>query len=157
MAPKSKRRTVAERFWSKVSGGDVDTCWVWTASINKATGYGHFGVSASKFVVAHRFSYEFLRAEIPAGLQIDHLCRNRACVNPWHLEPVTPRVNVLRSTNPAAVNARRESCVNGHPLTEDNIYRVAGKSHRTCATCHREKARGYYHAKKAASLTGGAR
>ncbi|MEV8523231.1 HNH endonuclease [Streptomyces sp. NPDC052000] len=91
----------------------------------------------------HRFAYEALRDAIPTGLQIDHLCRTRLCVNPWHMEPVTARVNVRRSLNPAAANARRTECVNGHPFTETNTYTPPGGRGRFCRTCRRLRNRVY--------------
>lgn len=82
-----------ERFFFKVvQDGD---CWRWVGALNRS-GYGEFGAHGSHAVRAHRWAYEYLRADIPAGLQLDHLCRNRWCVNPWHLEPVTPLVNTRR-------------------------------------------------------------
>jgi hypothetical protein len=127
-----------DRFWSKVSGGDVDTCWLWTGAI-QTNGYGSFGTGNNRSVLAHRYSYESMRSEIPAGLQIDHLCRVRQCVNPWHLEPVTGRVNILRSTNFSAVNARLEACRRGHAFTEENTFIRQNRRH--CRICTRERNR----------------
>ena len=84
------------RFWRKVKGGDVTTCWIWQASLHR--GYGQFAVSSRQIVIAHRFAYEELVGPIPDGLHLDHLCRQPKCVNPWHLEPVTPLVNVRRGS-----------------------------------------------------------
>lgn len=148
MSPNLRRRPVAERFWSKVSGGDVTTCWQWTGAANRRTGYGSFSPEKGEYAMPHRFAYEALRAEIPAGLQIDHLCRNRLCVNPWHLEPVTPRVNARRSLSPAGINSRREACAKGHPLTDGNVYKVAGTPNRRCRICTRRRNRGYEVAKR---------
>jgi hypothetical protein len=83
------------RFWRKVSGGNVETCWLWTGSI-KGTGYGQIMIDGRP-ARAHRVAYELLRAEIPSGLVLDHLCGIKACVNPWHLEPVTQAINVQRA------------------------------------------------------------
>jgi len=87
--------TLTERFWSKVTQrGD---CWIWTHSTN-SRGYGLSAIAGTgKIYLAHRLAYESLRAEIPAGLTIDHLCRVKACVNPWHMEPVTVAENNRRS------------------------------------------------------------
>ena len=88
------------RFWDKIRILD-NGCWLWTGSISTA-GYGRFGVgsrtdNSARMVGAHRWAYEHLVGPIPPGLESDHLCRNRACVNPAHIEPVTRSVNFLRS------------------------------------------------------------
>jgi hypothetical protein len=153
----SRRRPVAQRFWSKVTGGDYTTCWQWTGAANPRTGYGTFGVEKGKFALPHRWAYEALCAEIPAGLQIDHLCRNRLCVNPWHLEPVTPRENVRRCDSPFGRNARRTHCIHGHELSPENTQRTTtgGRSCKTCNARRESESR----ARKAARLaqSGGAR
>jgi hypothetical protein len=93
------------RFWSKVDRtGD---CWKWTAGLT-GSGYGRFRWDGGE-VAAHRFAYELLVGAIPDGLQIDHLCRNRACVNPAHMEPITQRENILRGVGRAALNAPRRT------------------------------------------------
>lgn len=126
-----------ERFWSKVQ--KTETCWVWTAC--RTWGYGQFSVGHNQRVRAHRYSYELLVGPIPDGLQIDHLCRNHACVRPDHLEPVTARENMIRGFGPAANNARKTSCQNGHPLSGNNlrIGRLSrGGLSRVCKKCHAE-------------------
>lgn len=120
-----------ERFWSKVSGDQVDDCWVWQASLS-SNGYGRFAMPrASGYVMAHRWAYEQLRTEIPPGLVIDHLCRNTRCVNPWHLEPVNKRVNALRGR---LWEAEKTHCVNGHPFDTVNT-RITKQGHRSCRAC----------------------
>ena len=94
---------LTDRFWSKVAQeGD---CWIWRAATN-SRGYGVFS-TAGVLQLAHRASYEYMRCEIPEGLTIDHLCRNRRCVNPDHLDPVTTRVNNARSQGTRTASARR--------------------------------------------------
>jgi hypothetical protein len=83
---------------------------------------------------AHRLFYEQLVGPIPDGLQLDHLCRVRHCVNPDHLEPVTQTANVLRGIGPTAVNAGKTHCVHGHPFTPDNTY-INKQGNRHCRAC----------------------
>ena len=116
-----------ERFWSKVDKSDG--CWVWTAW-NNGQGYGRFSGGRGA-TYAHRFSYELARDAIPDGLQLDHLCRNRGCVNPAHLEPVTNRENALRGAT-----ATKTHCKHSHPFDVGNTY-ITPAGHRDCRACHR--------------------
>ncbi|SRR6266498_2862095 len=125
------------RFWAKVAMGDGD-CWLWTGA-TMPNGYGRFGVGGSKGALAHRWSYEYMIAQIPPGLVIDHLCRNRACVNPWHLEPVPQQVNVMRGRGPEIMKAMRSGfthCCRGHEFTPHNT-RVDKRGRRSCKACFR--------------------
>ena len=114
------------RFFDKVLIGD--DCWEWQASV-RANGYGQFNLNGAK--KAHRVSYALLVGDIPNSLQLDHLCRNRRCVNPKHLEPVTQQENLRRG---AAV---RTACPQGHPWDEMNTYWYGGT--RLCRACNRER------------------
>jgi len=132
--------TESDRFWSKVEFDGWLGCWHWTACTNHS-GYGQF--KRRRHVVApHRWSYEDLVGPIPDGLELDHLCRNRACVNPAHLEPVTHRENLLRSNNQVGQNARKTHCKNGHEFTPENTY-VRPSGGRTCWTCWRSLKRAW--------------
>lgn len=133
------RLTSEERFWQCVDfSGD---CWEWTKHL--VTGYGRFWIGSAKSgraYQAHRYAYELLVGPIPSGTHLDHLCRNRACVNPDHLEPVAPRINYLRGNGAAARNARKETCKRGHPLSGDNLM-LSSDGKRGCRTCHNEQSR----------------
>jgi hypothetical protein len=121
-----------ERFWAKVDKSGE--CWVWTAG-RDIYGYGKFFDERRRSVGAHRFAYRATIGEPAPGLVLDHLCRNRACVNPSHLEPVTQRTNVLRSPAPPAKNAVKTHCDSGHEFTTENTYVMPGG--RGCRECRR--------------------
>lgn len=109
-------------------------CWEWRGRSD--TGYGAAGWNGE--VNAHRSMYRLMLGPIPPGMELDHLCRNRACCNPDHLEVVTHRENVLRGDSPAAHHARQTHCVNGHEFTPDNIYSPP-RGGRQCRACKRER------------------
>lgn len=122
------RRAFADKIRPSSSG-----CWEWVGARN-ALGYGRFTVDG-RGVYAHRVAYALAVGELRAGLVVDHVCRNRACVRPEHLELVDQRQNVLRGVGPAARNARKTSCPEGHPL--DEYRRADGRIWRRCDTCQR--------------------
>lgn len=127
-------RTEWERFWEKV---DVEPaqCWQWTATT--AGRYGQFVMDGGQRIPAHRYAWQALVGPITDGLVVDHLCRNKLCVNPDHLEPVPERINTLRGVAPSALNARKARCKNGH---DDWVHHATG---RRCRTCHNEYYRAY--------------
>lgn len=111
----------------------VSGCWLWRGNIHKE-GYGRFHVNGCK-QLAHRVSYELFRGRIPEGMQIDHLCRVRFCVNPNHLEVVTGRENTLRGEGICAKWAKQTHCLHGHEYTPENTY-MYGRW-RYCRECAR--------------------
>jgi hypothetical protein len=142
------------KFWSKVRI-DADTgCWLWKAGTN-VYGYGAFRITETgKVVRSHRLAYEVLVGEIPPGLEIDHLCRVRACLNPAHLEPVTHKENMRRSPMQpvmAARNRAKTHCPSGHEYGGDNLVIAADGVNRLCRICRREKHR----IRKAAAIANG--
>lgn len=145
MRPETRSR----RFWAQVD--KTESCWLWRGEVDKA-GYGRFGggrVAGQKVSrSAHRFAYTEIVGPVPEGLQLDHLCRVRRCVNPSHLEPVTCRENVRRSEAPTAIVARSPHCPRGHEFTPENSVLRGGR--RRCRRCENEAKRRRYLANRAA-------
>lgn len=126
------------RFFRKIEVKESG-CWEWKGGFFHEKPYGQFS-AFGKTLSAHRFSYEALRGPVPDKLTLDHLCRNPACMNPSHLEPVPAVENVMRGTGPHATNARKFECKRGHAFVESNIHYTTSGS-RMCMECHRQKAR----------------
>lgn len=117
-------------FSNKVSISS-DGCWNWTASTHRH-GYGFFGFN-KKVQLSHRVSYQIFLGEIKEGLVLDHLCRNKRCVNPDHLDPVSQKVNMQRG-----IHATKKYCKNGHEFSAQNtkLYiRKPNNINRICLTC----------------------
>lgn len=142
------RATPEERFFRNVKKSP--SCWEWTGYKNYK-GYGVFVVRDRDQVAAHRFSWELAHGPIPEGLVLDHLCRNRSCVNPAHLEPVTNLENTLRGDNFIALHAAKTHCTNGHPFSEENTRTSVrdGRTLRVCRTCNRNRRRAFDKRQKA--------
>lgn len=127
-------RDVADRFWEKVD--QSADCWLWTATIG-IYGYGKFHMEGRPHD-AHRVAWLLTHGAVPEDLQLDHLCRNRVCVNPAHLEPVSQRENILRGTAPTALNAAKTHCIHGHELSGANVYHRKDRAgRRQCRECSR--------------------
>lgn len=134
----------AQRFWTKVDKAgpvpehrpDLGPCWLWTAATVR--GYARFSIGYQA-IQGHRWAWEEANGPIPAGLQLDHLCRVRHCVRPSHCEPVTNRENVLRGEGITARNAVKTHCKHGHPLSGDNLWidRSGRNPVRRCRACIR--------------------
>lgn len=128
-----------ERFSRHVQPEPNSGCWLWIGAL-LPTGYGVFCPVGSRTVGAHRFAFlEIAKREIPAGTELDHLCRVRSCVNPGHLEAVTRRVNFLRGQHPTAVRFLKNVCKYGHSMSD--AYR--DRRGRKCRMCSLER---YHHA-----------
>lgn len=137
-------RPFAERFWIRVH--KTDGCWVWTGR-KLGHGYGLFDNrdDRTRTTLAHRVSYQLVTGKIlPSDLPLDHLCRNRCCVRPDHLEPVTTAENNRRAAS------YRTHCRRGHAYDEANTWRTR-EGWRTCRTCHRENERARRHRENARS------
>lgn len=127
------RPTLDTLFWARVH--KTEGCWQWTGNV-APNGYGRIG---NRLYCAHRYAYALLVGTIPDGKQLDHLCRNRSCVNPAHLEVVTRRENILRGVGITAQLARQTHCKRGHLFSAENTYLYRGS--RSCMACQRERSR----------------
>ena len=153
-------KTAHHRFWEKVEEGP-NGCWNWTGA-TVGGGYGIFaydpvieakGVSGHKTrkgILAHRYAWESLGRKLPSyqygGLQLDHLCRNRICVNPQHAELVTPMENTMRGETPARKNRDKMTCKYGHAFIPENTYIQTdkyGNDRRRCRACGHRTSRAY--------------
>lgn len=163
MAGRTGARSTVSEFiaaaWKKIAV-DESGCWVWQGLLS-SSGYGLMSVGGRR-TQAHRWTYENIGGhQIPDGLVMDHLCRNRACVNPDHLEPVTNRTNLARGVSFTGINLRKTHCPQGHEYTPENTYVARGRfpdssGMRKCRTCGTEQKRAQ-RARHAAAKAAGAR
>lgn len=122
-------------FISKIAEDKETGCWNWTAYV-APNGYGQF-CAGGKLAYAHRYIAEYLNRNIPRTLDVDHVCRNRACCNPAHLEIVTRKTNLLRGETIPAFKASQTHCSRGHLLAGANVYQTPSTRTRQCRTCRR--------------------
>jgi hypothetical protein len=132
-----------QNFWKRVHKSDTG-CWEWTGC--KCHGYGYVGMNGKNHRV-HRIAYILTHGGIPDGLVPDHLCKNKACVNPAHLELVTIKENTMRGDGPTAQNAKKTHCPQGHEYTPENTH-LTKDNFRQCKECSRRRAREYYYRRK---------
>jgi HNH endonuclease len=125
------RTPLIGRFEAKFIPEPNSGCWLWTGCLYQ-TGYGRFVVDG-RWILAHRFSYQTYKGPLLEGLELDHLCRMRCCVNPDHLEQVTHAINIQRGGSRA-----KPTCNSGHPWTEENTVRQARTGYRQCRQCNND-------------------
>lgn len=130
------RKPLGERLAAFVDTSDPDACWIWRGQVD-VSGYAKIQWGRQT-LSAHRVTYQEVVGHIPDGLQLDHLCRTPACVNPAHLEPVTPRENALRSPS---CGTHKTHCDHGHEYTPENTYRRGNK--RFCRACSARRSAEY--------------
>lgn len=142
IADSNRRRTrlPKERFWAKVAEPNSNGCREWLGRCNR-NGYGQFYVNG-RMVSAYKWLWEQTNGPVPDGLELDHKCRNRACIEPSHLEPVTHQVNIRRgNTGGMGYNQRKTHCKRGHPFSGNNLYLYPNgdRGCRACTHAHHDK------------------
>ena len=124
---------LADRFWQFVLPEPNSGCWLWAGTMS-GNGYGRIRDDRDRQIQAHRAAYELFVGPVSKGLDLDHLCRVRCCVNPDHLDLVTVTENVMRGFGIPANNARKTHCKRGHLLAGNNL-RIRPDGRRVCRTC----------------------
>lgn len=134
-----------DRFMAKVLPEPNSGCWFWLGCVG-AGGYGSYRIGSRsngsrKIAKAHRVAFELFKGKIENGLHIDHLCRNRICVNPDHLRQVTKKENTLCGISFSAINKKKTHCPSGHSYSGSNVY-FDLRGGRACKACHNKRGRG---------------
>lgn len=137
MLGQEQRERIEVRFFNLVAMEPNTGCWLWLGKLCP-TGYGIFVVFTNYHMYAHLVAFELFREPMAPDLESDHLCRTRSCVNPWHIEAVTHRENMMRSKSHIALNSSKTTCVKGHPYDSENTYVYSKNGGRQCRTCHRD-------------------
>lgn len=131
-----------QKVWNRIKVDRLLDCWEWQGNTN-GDGYGQLRLDG-KHIYVHRYMYETFIGLIETGKVIDHLCRNRLCVNPLHLEPVTTKINLLRGNTYQARNASKTHCKQGHLLQPLNLVKSDLKrGWRNCLICYNARQRVY--------------
>lgn len=146
--PRHRRGTLRQRFMVKVHI-EASGCWQWTGCIDSRTGYARIGIGKHRVTGAHRVAHELFKGPIPNGLHIDHLCRNRSCVNPEHLEAVSRRTNWVRGDHVNAHVYRTQTCKRGHPFEGHSYFRDGKRIY--CRTCQTDMERARRHRRRHAA------
>lgn len=133
-----------DKFFNKIKLGN-NGCWLWCGEIPPLHGYGVFYINKKQYK-AHRISYDYFFGIKDLRKVIDHVCMNKACVNPFHLREVTIKANVMENSKCNAIaKSKQTHCVHGHKFTKDNTYMqntgVYGGKWRGCKTCARYRAK----------------
>lgn len=132
------------KFWSRVDKSPAHLgCWLWTGYVTQS-GYGQLTVNTIQFY-AHRFAWLLRHGSLPdSQLELDHICRNRRCVNPEHLRVLTQRENTMLGVCPMAINARKTHCPQGHPLSPNNTFSNGPRRNwRRCLECKKAHEKRY--------------
>jgi Pyruvate/2-oxoacid:ferredoxin oxidoreductase delta subunit len=128
-------------FFKFVSPAPNTGCWFWLGNHSPA-GYAMFTAKKGRISGAHRYSYEIHKGPIPVGLEVDHICNMKGCVNPDHLQALTSRQNQMRTNSPIAQNSRKTHCHKGHEFTPENTVKHSGGG-RECRECRKAFKRKY--------------
>lgn len=138
-----------DRFLAGFELNEATGCWTWIKGRNQR-GYGKFAVTPSDQWYAHRFAYVWFVGPIEIGKQVDHICQNPSCVNPLHLQLLSPKDNNAKSNSPSAKNKKKTHCIHGHEFSKENTFYVENR--RQCKVCSILRKRKYRQNKRIEQL-----